>query len=644
MTTTATPGSVTGAAITGKVHGGQQPIVGAHVYLMAANITGYGGPGIAPSTLNASLSLLTPATGRTDTLGSYVLTDAAGNFTITSDYTCLAGQQVYLYTLGGNPGSGTNASAALLAALGSCPSGGTFPASQNVFVNEVTTIAAAYAFAGFASDATHVSSSGTPLAQTGIANAFANATNLVNPQTGAALTTTPAGNGTVQTARIYTLANILASCINSDGTSSSPCPTLFSNTPSTTTTPVTPTDTATAAINIAHNPTSNVSALYTIPPPATAFGGALTAQPHDFALWVTYTGVNAPQGLAIDSTGNVWVANTGASNVVELSPSGAILSGTSGFTGGGLSSPYDVALDQTGNVWLANYGNNSVTKLNSAGAPVSGAAGYTGGGLAQPIRIAIDGSGGAWVTNYAYTSGQSTIDGTVTKFSSSGSPVFQTNGYETVGATATFAETAIDGSGSAWFAKYTSDGNFGNQLEQVNSTGTPLSAYQIPKPQNGRPKAVAIDARGNIWVANGPSNAVGSVAELSRTGTPLIGSAYGSFLESSGFANPVKIAIDGGGNAWVAAYNNYINEISPSGVILTGTLGFVLPFSPQNGGSSYGGSFAIDGSGNLWSATSASSGFVYQILGAATPVITPIAAGLPLIPTADGSSNLGTRP
>jgi hypothetical protein len=51
----------------------------------------------------------------------------------------------------------------------------------------------------------------------------------------------------------------------------------------------------------------------------------------------------------------------------------------------------------------------------------------------------------------------------------------------------------------------------------------------------------------------------------------------------------------------------------------------------------------VDGSGNVWVAN---YGYysVTEIVGAAAPVITPIAAGLPATPTADGSSSLGTRP
>ena len=120
-----------------------------------------------------------------------------------------ANTQVYLYALGGDAGSGDSPASGLLAILGKCPSAGNFASTTpTVVVNEISTVAAAYVMAGFASDATHVSSYGTPLAQTGIANAFANAASLANLATGAALAATPSGTGTVPQSEINTLANI----------------------------------------------------------------------------------------------------------------------------------------------------------------------------------------------------------------------------------------------------------------------------------------------------------------------------------------------------------------------------------------------------------------------------------------------------
>src|ERR1035437_1531118 len=93
LSTTAAPTPEAGPAISGTVHGGQNPIVGAHVYLFAANaglllpnINGYGNP---------SASLLTAGTGRTldssggATTGDYYVTTTGGggSFSISSDYT-----------------------------------------------------------------------------------------------------------------------------------------------------------------------------------------------------------------------------------------------------------------------------------------------------------------------------------------------------------------------------------------------------------------------------------------------------------------------------------------------------------------------------------------------------------------------------
>ena len=286
-----------GARLTGAVHGGQQPIVGAHVYIFAASATGYGGAGIAASSGNASVSLLTSA-GNTalDSSGGatngdyYVTTDSGGGFSISGDYTCTTGAQVYLYALGGNPGLVTNSATGLMAVLGNCPAAGNFAAATPfVMVNEVSTVAAAYAMAGFATDATHVGSSGTALALTGIANAFANAGNLVNLPTGAALATTPAGNGTVPQAEINTLGNVLAACVNSNGAltggaSPTGCYTLLAIALAGGTTGAEPGDTASAAINIAHNPGVNIASLYGLAAGTPPFAPGLTSPPNDWTL------------------------------------------------------------------------------------------------------------------------------------------------------------------------------------------------------------------------------------------------------------------------------------------------------------------------------------------------------------------------
>ncbi len=226
--TTSNTDSIPGTALHGSVHGGQNPIVGAHVYLYAINTAGYGGPGIAPSSTNASLSLLRNFTGTAeDTNGNYyVTTDPYGNFTITGDYSCPSNYpHTYFYASSGDPGlgSGVNTAITLLAPAQACNT------STPTDINEVSTIATAFAYAGYASDPLHISSSNTLLAATGLTNAANTLANLETASTGAALATTAAGNGTVPQTEINTLANILAACVNSTGPSSTQCTTLFSN-------------------------------------------------------------------------------------------------------------------------------------------------------------------------------------------------------------------------------------------------------------------------------------------------------------------------------------------------------------------------------------------------------------------------------
>ncbi|MGD0888468.1 MAG: PKD domain-containing protein [Acidobacteriaceae bacterium] len=593
-------GALTGVVTSGTNSSGTIPVAYVHVYLFAANTTGYGQPSV--SLLNATL------TGTSDSVGAYVATAFNGTFSLTGDYSCTSGQQLYLYVQGGDAGTGQNASEGLMAAIGSCPSS-TGPGTS-VTVNEVSTVAAAYAMAGFATDATHVSSSGTALAQVGVANAFANAANLASLSTGTVLAATPSGNGTVPQAEIGTLANVLAHCINVGGT---PCSTLMQTATSDgTSTGTIPTDTATAAINIAHNPGANIATLYGLASTA-AFAPVLTAVPNDFTVALTFTGggLNEPFGAAIDGSGNVWFANLGGNSVTKLSSLGTILSGTNGFTGS-LSAPDDIAIDGSGNAWVSNSAGNSVTELSSTGSPATGSP-YTGGGLSDPKSIAIDGSGDAWITNYNSNS--------VTELSSSGSA--GSGSPHTGGGLLNPLSIAIDGSNNVWIADQTN-----NSVTELSNTGSLRSgANGFTGGKLNQPEAIAIDGSGEAWIANLLGN---SVTELSSTGTVLSGT---NGFTGGGLSQPYAIAIDGSGNAWIVNTSNNldsVSEISSSGAVLTGATGYTGGGSLESSSS-----IAIDGSGDIWITNLGNS--VTELIGAATPVVTPIAAGVK-------NNKLGARP
>jgi PKD repeat protein len=613
-TTKATIGA-SGSTVTGSVYSGNQPISGAHVHLLAANTTGYGKP---------SVSLL-EGTGYSDSAGSYVPTSSDGSFTLTSaDYTCPVGAQVYIYALGGMIGTFTNSAAGLLADPGSCSSLG----NSVVWVNEVSTIAAAYAFAGFATDATHVSSSGTALAQVGIQNAFANAANLASISTGTALYTTPAGNGVAPQWNLDTLANILNACVDSSGTITGPpnptaCYTLFNNALSGGSSGTIPSDTATAVINIAHNPGSNLATLFSLQVANPPFIPYLTTQPWDFTLGIRFTGggVFQPLAIAIDGSGNAWMVNQRNTDdlysVSELSSSGAPLSGADGYTGGGLDYPQYIAIDGSGNAWTANIFGDNLVEFSSSGSVLSGAKGYSTGG--SPFGMAIDGFGNAW-TNDAATNA-------LIEFSSSGSILSGANGY-TGGGLSGGEGIAIDGSENVWIV----DAGAG-AVSKFSNSGVPLS------PSGGYPAGgmlnspIAIDNSGSVWLTYDVYNS-NSVTKLSNSGAVLSGP---NGFTGGNLDEPLAIAIDGAGNAWIANYgyvkpgivNGTVVELSNSGSVLSG--------DGYDGGGTINSpeQIAIDGSGNVWILNTGSD--VGEIIGVATPVVTPLAAGVK-------HNTLGTRP
>lgn len=600
-------GTFSGAALKGAVHGGQNPISGAHVYLYAANTTSYG---------DESISLLTAGDDTAmDTDGQYyATTDANGLFSITGDYTCPAeASQVYLYTAGGNSGSGENSAIGLLAALGTCPAGGTLSSGLFVMINEVSTVATAYSIAGYATDATHVSSSGSALAKVGIANAFATVTNLENLGTGAALATTPAGNGVVPQSEINTLADILGACINTESSTSAGCSTLFSNAMNGSDTP---TDTATAAINIAHNPSRNVTDLYGLVPAVGApFQPTLSAQPNDFSIALSFTGggLDLCEGLAVDASGNIWLSNNLANSVSGFNSLGAPKAGSPFKGRNNMVNPFGLAIDASGNLWVPSETSVNLVELNSSGSETTNSP-FTGGGLTAPHWMTFDQLGQSWISSGPdYNS--------VSEFSSTGSAISSGPSGHTTGGINGPDIIAADVAGNVWIANRT-----GSSLSEFGISDGVANASS-PFTGNGldSPFGIAIDYSGNLWVTNFDGN---SISKFSSTGSPI------SSYTGGGLHSPAGIAVDGAGNIWVANNGRYnISEFDSNGTAITNSKGFQLSSSVTQLVW-----IAIDGSGNVWVSARGSVG-LNELVGAAAPVVTPLVANL-LSPYASHAVNM----
>jgi len=388
-TTQAVTGATSAAKMSGVAHGGPNPIVSANVTLWETWTTGISGTSTGRTAASSS------------TYGSAAYqignttTNSAGVWNIPS-FNCDNGEYLYVTIVGGKTASNSpNPNSVLTAPVGACSA---LPSSAQVYVSEVSTIAMAYALDAFTSENPTYEGTGTqqvwigaPAANnaasgsctgtgatlactaSGLGQAFNTAISLVNSvsyvgnPTGNANTTLvdayetmPNSSASVPQALINTLGNVLQSCVNTSGGTagdSSGCGKLFTDTTSGT---VTPQDTLEAAMNIALAPTVNVSQIYALAGPVSAFGPALTAQPNDFSLAVSFTGPNSatsfgnPQYVALKPTEDVVVlsTNSGATTdtLFDLAPSGALTASASQSTTTGESL---LAVDLSGNIFAA---------------------------------------------------------------------------------------------------------------------------------------------------------------------------------------------------------------------------------------------------------------------------------------------------
>ena len=565
------------------VHGGQQGVSGATIQLYAAGATGYG---------SAATALLTKT----------VTTDAAGSFTITGDYTCpTASTQVYIVATGGNPGlsPGTNNTAlAMMAALGPC---GNLTSSTFIFIDEVTTVASVYGLAPFmsAGGGTKLGTSSTN-AQ-GLANAFATVNNLVNTAKGTAPGPNLPTGATAPTTELNTLADILAPCVNSSGVSGA-CSTLFTDaTPSGGSAS---TNTIDAMLDIAQNPAQNLSALFGLVTGTAPFQPTLGAAPNDWTVDIKYTGggLNAPKSIAVDSSGNVWLANVNNS-LSELSSSGSAISGSSGYTGNGLNVPWGIAIDPSGNVWTADSNTSALSKFSSSGSAI-----------AELYRRRTECS--LWHSHQRHGRG---LDGKRHHHKCIPEQRYRAKRLTLrPDAGSNFYNIAIDGSGNVWVT----DNKTAGDVAKFSSSGSVIASYSAGG-QNAS-WGIAVDSLSHVWISNSGNK---SVTELTSSGTAVANYTGG------GLSTPQGLAVDGLGNVWVADNGgNSVTELNNSGVALSPTKGFI------GGGMSGPFSVAVDGSGNVWvSNNTTGSNSVTEIVGAAAPVVTPLALAVK-------NNTLGARP
>ena len=595
--------------VNGKVHGGQQAVVGAQIQLYVAGNSGNG-------------SAASPLLNTTVTSGD------DGSFSITGDYSCPSStSQVYLVATQGNPGlgsGGNNPALAMMAALGSC---GNLSPTQFIWINEVTTVAAAWTLAPFETAIDHIGASSTN--SIGLANAFLNAQLIADTSSGN-VATLPS-NLTTETGKIYALADAVAACINSNGAGSPGCSALFSAaTPSGGTAP---TNTWDAVMNVVKNPGNPtlVAGVYSAIGSTPPFATSLTQAPNDWTLSLTVTGggLNTPESLGVDSQGNIWAVDY-AGMASAFSPQGTPYSST-GYGQANATESFGLAIDSSDNAWttVGEYPghSNGQTKGSvekflgaSSGASMGTVTDYSDNSINYPWAIAIDNTDGdVLIANYYINL---TVNSTnLVVLDPSAGTYTPVNTGSDIGVPVAVAPDTAHG---AWITSSNGSGS----AAHVDSNGNIVFSTECC----GSTDSVALDSAGNVWLADSENSdeagdSGGAITEIGSDGT-----IEQEFITGGGISVPSHIAIDSAQNLWIVnfhvpsnsgATSESFSELSGANSSSPGT-----PLSPSTG---YGldadllvpYSLAIDASGDIWVSNTGGNSLV-MFFGMAAPTKTPM--------------------
>ena len=515
------------------------------------------------------------------------------------------GKVLYLVAKGGTPKAaadkGPNDAIALLAVLGGTP-------PKNVVVNEFSTIASVWTSAQFLKGDVL---SGKKL---GLRIAAGNVPNLVDLETGGLGPVIQDPLNSSQTATLATfntLANLLAGCITR--VHGDACNKLFA-----VATPpggVAPTDTLTAAENIARNPSNQAQKLFALfdafyPVPAgehwrpAPFIPYLSFAPSAWTLSLVYAGggMNSLGGIAIDGEGNMWADDNflvGSQSTIysdfgggisKIAPNGQPLSPmTFGYRGGGIDGPgFGIAIGADDKVWATSLAGKTISVFDrKTGKPLSPETGYNfGGQLGSMQGIITTPNGDVWALDnekdqIVYLPKGDATKGRILGRTVNGKPVDGT--LQVKGP----FHLAVDQQDRIWVTNGDS-----NTVTRFPASD-PGKAEQI-KVGFG-PRAVAIDSLGNAWVAN----------TLGHPGTreklALIEDKLKSKVEDR-VESPAAKA-DATAKMWIGLYE--LAAKYPGGdVSMVRPDGTVLP--PFDGGKSIIGPWgiAIDGNDNVWVANS----------------------------------------
>jgi trimeric autotransporter adhesin len=315
--------------------------------------------------------------------------------------------------------------------------------------------------------------------------------------------------------------------------------------------------------------------------------------------------LNNPQGLAVDTLGNLYISDMGNQRIRKVTPAGIVSTvagtGVAGYsadnvpaTNSQLNNPQGVAVDAAGNLYIADSLNFRVRQVvpNGTISTIAGTAtpGNSGDGgpataatLSNPVALALDSAGNLYIGD----SGSNEVrkiapGGTITLVAGTGTPNFSGDSGPATAADINQPQgLAVDAAGNLYIADR---GNF--RVREVSPAGT-ISTYAgdgafgitgdhgpATSAELSGPSGVAVDYNRNLYIADISGrirmvNAAGTITTAAGQ-TNITVSGDGGPASFGQFTGPWGVTRDGSGNLYVADYtNNRVRKINPAGIITT---------------------------------------------------------------------------
>jgi trimeric autotransporter adhesin len=307
--------------------------------------------------------------------------------------------------------------------------------------------------------------------------------------------------------------------------------------------------------------------------------------------------LSIPRGVAVDSAGSLYIADSQDNRIRKVS--GGVITtvagnGGWGFTGDNypatsteLNSPSGVAVDSAGNLYIADTSNFRIRKVSNgmittvAGNGTQGSSGDNGPAtsaqLYDPCGVAVDAAGNLYIADGSNNRIRKVSNGMITTVAGNGTQGFSgDNGPPTSAQLAGPVGVAVDAAGNLYIADTNNNtirkvsngvittvaGSGGSGFRGDNGPATSAQLYG--------PCGVAVDSAGNLYVADSNNNRIrkvsnGVITTVAGNGTQGFSGDNGP-ATSAELAGPVSVAVDPGSDVYIAdAFNNRIRVLTPAG-------------------------------------------------------------------------------